>query len=53
VCVFVDVDEPRYLLKALDGEIHNIGKRPWILSFNIYKTIRLGYIFLFHLVPNQ
>jgi hypothetical protein len=50
---FVDVNEPHYLLKALNGEIHNIGKRPWILSFNLYKAIRLGYLFLFHLVANQ
>ncbi len=49
----VDVDEPHYLLEALNGEIQNIGKRPWILSFNLYKTITLGYLFLFHLVANQ
>jgi hypothetical protein len=22
-------------------KIHNIGKRPWIFNFNIYKTIKL------------
>jgi hypothetical protein len=40
-CFFflVDVDEPHYLLEALNGEIQNIGKRPWILSFNLCKTI--------------
>ncbi len=51
--VSMDVDEPHYLLEALNGEIQNIGKRPWILSFNLYKTITLGYLFLFHLVVNQ
>ncbi len=54
-CFFfvVDVDEPHYLLEALNGEIQNIEKRPWILSFNICKTITFGYLFLFHLVVNQ
>jgi hypothetical protein len=49
----VDVDEAHYLLEALNSEIQNIGKRPWIPSFNLYKTIALGYLFLFHLVTNQ
>jgi hypothetical protein len=34
-------------------KIHNIGKRPWILSFNLYKIIKHRYLFLFHLIINQ
>jgi hypothetical protein len=29
-------------------KIHNIGKRPWIFNFNLYKRIRLGYFPLDH-----
>ncbi len=42
MCFFVDVNEPHFLWKLWMVKIHNIGKRPWILSFNqVYKTIRL------------
>ncbi len=34
-------------------KIHNIGKRPWILSFSLYKIIKFRYLFLFHLITNQ
>jgi hypothetical protein len=26
-------------------KIHNVGKRSWILSFDLYKIIRLTYSF--------
>jgi hypothetical protein len=48
----IDVDEPHFFVEALNMKIHNIGKRPWILNFNIYKTIIIGYLFLFHLITN-
>jgi len=39
-CVlYHDVDELHFLMEALNGEIHDIGQRPWILSFNLYKII--------------
>ncbi len=39
--------KPILLWKFWMVKIHNIGKRPWILSFNLYKIIKFGYLFFF------
>jgi hypothetical protein len=46
----IDVNEPHFFMEVLNGENWQIGKRPWILSFNLYKTVRFGYLLLFHLI---
>jgi hypothetical protein len=52
-CVFsIDVNESHFFMEVLNGENSQIGKRPWILSFNLYKTVRLRYLLLFHLIAN-
>jgi hypothetical protein len=48
----IDVDEPHFLMEVLNGGDSQIGKSSWILSFNIYKTIRFGYLITFHLIAN-
>ncbi len=42
-----------FLWKLWSVKIHNIGKRTWIMSSNLYRTIRLGYLLLIHLVTDQ
>jgi len=48
----IDVDESHFFMEVLNGENSQNGKRPWILSFSLYKTIRFGYLLLFHLIAN-
>jgi hypothetical protein len=50
---FVDNYEPHSFVEALNGEDYNIGKKPWILSSNLHKTIKLGYLLLFDLIVYQ
>jgi hypothetical protein len=49
----IDVDEPHSFMDVLNGENSQIGKRPWILSFNFYRIIRFGYLLLFHIIANM
>jgi hypothetical protein len=40
-CVFsIDVDEPPFFVEALNGEDSQHWKKPWILGFSPYKTIK-------------
>jgi hypothetical protein len=47
---FADVDEPHSFMDVLNGEDLQHWKKAMDFEFNLYKTIKLAYLFLFHLI---